>query len=67
MVDSDLIHRLGETRKYHIDSLVRLGGFAFSDSFFLYTSGEIGPYFVNSDVVSTEGGDYRSLYPCHSK
>mgnify|MGYP001588625896 FL=1 len=26
-------------------------GFKFSDTFFPYTSGEIGPYFVNSEVV----------------
>ena len=35
------------------------GGFQFTDTFFPYTSGEIGPYFVQSGVVQNNGLDYQ--------
>lgn len=38
--------------------LVRNSGFKFTDTFFPYTSGQIGPYYVNSEVVMKNGGDY---------
>jgi len=34
------------------------GGFQFTSTFFPYTSGEIGPYFVQSGVVQCDGRDY---------
>jgi len=42
----------------NLDILVRNGGFEFTDSFFPYTSGEIGPYYVQSAVVMKNGSDY---------
>jgi orotate phosphoribosyltransferase len=38
--------------------LVKNGGFAFTDKFFLYTSGQIGPYFVQSIDITKRGSDY---------
>lgn len=34
------------------------GGFQFTDTFFPYTSGEIGPYYVQSAAVLANGNDY---------
>ena len=34
------------------------GGFKFTDVFFPYTSGEIGPYYVQSGVVQHRGDDF---------
>ena len=45
-------------QKKHLEILVRNGGFQFTDTFFPYTSGEIGPYYVQSAVVMNNGGDY---------
>ena len=36
------------------------GGFKFTDRFFTYTSGEIGPYYVQSGVVMRNGDDYAT-------
>lgn len=44
----------------NIDILARNGGFDFTDTFFPYTSGKIGPYFVQSGVVMNNGRDYAS-------
>lgn len=35
------------------------GGFQFTNTFFPYTSGEIGPYYVQSGVVQNDGHDYN--------
>lgn len=35
------------------------GGFQFTTAFFPYTSGEIGPYYVQSGVVQNDGEDYE--------
>lgn len=42
----------------NLDILVENGGFKFTGTFFPYTSGEIGPYFVNSEVVMRNGQAY---------
>ncbi len=42
----------------HLAILVKNGGFQFSSSFFPYTSGEIGPYYINSECVMKNGEDY---------
>jgi hypothetical protein len=34
------------------------GGFQFTNTFFPYTSGEVGPYYVQSGVVQNDGLDY---------
>ena len=39
--------------------LVKNKGFQFTDTFFPYTSGEIGPYYVQSAVVQNNGADYK--------
>ena len=51
MVDRDL-------QEKHLGILVKNGGFQFSDSFFPYTSGEIGPYYVQSADIMKDGNDY---------
>lgn len=43
----------------NLDALVRNNGFEFSDTFKPYTSGQIGPYYVESTVVENSGRDYR--------
>lgn len=51
----------------NLDLLVRNGGFNFTDTFFPYTSGEIGPFFINGEVA-LRGKDYAiavdSLVKC---
>ncbi|MEK6873820.1 MAG: hypothetical protein AABW91_03165 [Nanoarchaeota archaeon] len=42
----------------HLGILVKNGSFQFSDSFFPYTSGEIGPYYVQSADIMKDGNDY---------
>ena len=41
-----------------MEILVKNGGFQFSDSFFPYTSGEIGPYYVQSADIMKDRSDY---------
>jgi len=53
-VDRDL-------QKKHLEILVRNKGFEFTDTFFPYTSGEIGPYYVQSVVVENNGEDYYQV------
>jgi len=45
--------------KENLDALARNGGFQFTETFFPYTSGQIGPYCVQSVVVEKNGEDYR--------
>lgn len=47
-----------DDQKSHLRRLVRNGGFKFTDTFFPYTSGEIGPYYVQSAVIQNNGGDF---------
>ncbi len=42
----------------HLVILVKNSGFQFSSTFFPYTSGEIGPYYINSECVMKNGEDY---------
>jgi orotate phosphoribosyltransferase len=42
----------------NLDILVKNGGFEFTDTFFPYTSGQIGPYFIQSAVVMKDGSDF---------
>ena len=49
-----------EVQQKHLEILVRNGGFQFTDSFFPYTSGQIGPYYVQSAVVMNNGNDYAA-------
>lgn len=46
-------------QKRNLDRLVENKGFQFTDVFFPYTSGEIGPYYVQSAVILTNGEDYK--------
>ncbi|MAG78753.1 hypothetical protein CMI40_00045 [Candidatus Pacearchaeota archaeon] len=48
-----------ELQKKHLDILVKNKGFQFTDSFFPYTSGQIGPYYVQSEVVMKDAQDYQ--------
>ena len=41
----------------NLDRLKRRGGFKFTNTFFPYASGEIGPYYVQSGVVQNNGHD----------
>lgn len=51
-----------ETRRiiqeHNLARLVQNNAFKFTDTFFPYTSGEIGPYYVSSEVVQANGLDY---------
>ena len=47
-----------ENQRGHLDILVRNGGFEFSDTFFTYTSGQIGPYYIKSQKVMNGGVDF---------
>ena len=46
-------------QKKNLDALARNGGFQFTETFLLYTSGEIGPYYVQSIDVEKSGQDYK--------
>jgi orotate phosphoribosyltransferase len=51
----------GESETVQIRNLRRIvlnNGFQFTDSFFPYTSGEIGPYYIQSAAVMANGEDY---------
>ena len=51
----------------NLSALVRNKGFQFTDVFFPYTSGQIGPYYVQSVVVENNGEDYKTAIKsmCH--
>ncbi|MEK6928130.1 MAG: hypothetical protein AABX11_06885 [Nanoarchaeota archaeon] len=52
---------LDETnQKKHLDILFRNGCFKPREDFFVYRSGQIGPYFVQSANVMTNGLDYQT-------
>ena len=42
----------------NLEALVRNKGFQFTNVFFPYTSGQIGPYYVQSAVILNNGADY---------
>lgn len=44
----------------HLDAIVRTGTLIFTNSFFAYTSGKIGPYFVQSANIERNGTAYRN-------
>ena len=47
-------------QKNGLDILARnKGGFQFTETFFPYASGEIGPYYVQAGVVQNDGRDFR--------
>jgi len=47
-----------DNQRAHLRRLVRNGGFQFTDTFKPYTSGEIGPYYVQSAVIQRDGDDF---------
>ena len=47
-----------ELQQKHLEILVRNKGFQFTGTFFPYTSGEIGPHYVQSAVALKNGKDY---------
>lgn len=51
--------RLRELQRQGLADLVRFGQPQFTDTFFPYTSGEVGPYYIQSIVVEADGGAYR--------
>lgn len=50
---------LTECQRRNIDAIVRNGGLEFPHLFHIYTSGTIGPYFIQSIVVENTGSDYK--------
>lgn len=46
---------INDTQKRHLDSLVRSSAFQFSDKYFTYDSGEIGPYLFDTAAILEEG------------
>jgi orotate phosphoribosyltransferase len=51
--------RLRELQRQGLADLVRFGQPQFTDTFFPYTSGEVGPYYIQSIVVEADGAAYR--------
>lgn len=47
-----------QMQEQNLAAIVRNKGFKFSQTFFPYTSGEIGPYYVNSECVMKNPQDY---------
>tara|TARA_Y100000034_G_scaffold107346_1_gene136811 strand:- start:11240 stop:12031 length:792 start_codon:yes stop_codon:yes gene_type:complete len=47
-----------ELQEKHLKILVKNEGFEFTDSFVPYTSGQIGPYYIQSAVIMKNGSDY---------
>ncbi len=56
MPDSEIIRKL---QKENLLRLVKHGEPKFTDKWFPYTSGEVGPYYIQSVVVEKNGQDYR--------
>lgn len=52
--------RSTEKESFHLENLARLGGFDFTDTFHMYTSFQIGPYYVQSAVVQKDGEYYMN-------
>ena len=48
-----------EMQERNLKALVENEGFQFTDTFFPYTFGQIGPYYVESTVVEKSGINYR--------
>ena len=44
-----------EIQRRNLIALAGNGGFKFTDLFFPYTSGEVGPYYVNSENIANDG------------
>jgi orotate phosphoribosyltransferase len=53
-----MMDRAKENQSSHLRRLVRNDGFQFTDTFFPYTSGEIGPYYVQSAAIQKNGDDF---------
>ncbi|MBS3079735.1 hypothetical protein J4218_06450 [Candidatus Pacearchaeota archaeon] len=53
-----------QMQRNNLDAIVRNKGFKFSPTFFPYTSGEIGPYYVNSECVMKRPEDYIVAVGC---
>ncbi len=51
--------RFRELQRGGLDDLVSFGQPTFTDSWFPYTSGEVGPFYIQSIVVEQDGGAYR--------
>lgn len=45
-------------KERNLNAIARNSGFRFSNTFFIYTSGKIGNYYVNSESVMKNGEDY---------
>jgi len=48
-----------ELQRQGLDDLVRFGQPQFTDTWFPYTSGEVGPFYIQSIVVEQDGTAYR--------
>lgn len=48
-----------KVQERNLDILTKNKGFQFTDTFFPYTSGQIGPYYIQSVVVENSGSDYK--------
>lgn len=45
-------------KEENLEAIARNSGFEFSDTFFIYPSGQIGNYYVNSENIMKSGRDY---------
>jgi orotate phosphoribosyltransferase len=48
-----------EAQKINLLNLVKHGEIAFSDTWYPYTSGEVGPYYIQSVGIERDGRDYQ--------
>jgi len=48
-----------ELQERNLASLVKQGEPKFTEQWFPYTSGEVGPYYIQSVIVANDGKDYR--------
>ncbi|MFP4613679.1 MAG: orotate phosphoribosyltransferase, partial [Spirochaetaceae bacterium] len=56
MAREEYLRRL---QRQGLDDLIRFGQPEFTESWFPYTSGEVGPYYIQSIVVERDGAAYR--------
>ena len=51
-----------ELQRTNLDALVRNGAFRFTDTFFPYTSGQIGSFYIEGEKVRRDGNDrYKAV------
>ncbi|MFA5857422.1 MAG: hypothetical protein WC867_08730 [Candidatus Pacearchaeota archaeon] len=50
----------------NLEALARNKAFKFTNTFFPYTSGEIGPYYINSEAIMKNPSDFKLAIECYA-